>query len=253
MEQFLLVFIFLLGAIFGSFLNALMWRIHERKSITRGRSMCPSCHTELRAFELIPIFSFLVLRGKCRNCLEKISWQYPLVEFFVGFLFVLVYQFVGAEPTLLTCYWYLVLVLTIVFVYDLRYQLILDSVVLPATAIVLVANIVHAPAAWPLYVVGLLLGGGFFLLQFVVSHGRWIGGGDIRLGAFMGALLGWKLLLVALFLAYIVGAVISLVLVGLKKRSMASKTPFGTYLSVATFVTLLWGQQLLDWYLGLVL
>lgn len=252
MQTMVHIYIFLLGAVLGSFLNALMWRIHVGRSISRGRSMCPSCHTELRALELVPILSFLVQRGKCRNCLEQISWQYPLVEFFVGFLFVLVYQFVGQDASLLPLYWYVVLVLTIVFVYDLRYQLILDSVVLPAIVIVFVVHIIMSPASLILYVIGLVLGGGFFLAQFLVSRGTWIGGGDIRLGAFMGVLLGWKLLLVALFLAYIVGAIMSLILVALKKKQMASKTPFGTYLSVATFVTLLWGQQVLDWYLRFV-
>jgi prepilin signal peptidase PulO-like enzyme (type II secretory pathway) len=140
-----------------------------------------------------------------------------------------------------------------IFVYDLRYQYILDRSTLPAIVLIGLFQIVRSPTDWQLYAIGLILGAGFFLTQFVVSRGTWIGGGDIRLGALMGILLGWKLLLVALLIAYVVGAMVSLVLVAMKKKTLASTTPFGTYLTAATLVTLFWGEVMLDWYLGLLL
>jgi len=100
--------------------------------------------------------------------------------------------------------------------------------------------------------IGAAIGGGFFLAQFILSRGKWIGGGDIRLGVFMGVILGWQLTLVALFLAYIVGAIISVGLIAAKKKTLASKVPFGTYLTVTTFVSMFWGSQILNWYIHLI-
>lgn len=251
MNTLFLLTIFLLGTILGSFLNALIWRTRQEKSIVSGRSQCTSCHTQLRAFELIPIASFLLQRGKCRHCLEHISWQYPLVELATGLLFVISYTTFQPDMIMVLFAWFVVFVLTFIFVYDLRYQLILDRVTLPAIAIALLYHIIRDPAAWWVYVVGAVIGGGFFLLQFVVSNGKWIGGGDIRLGALMGAILGWQLVLVALMLAYVVGAIVSVILVAMKKKTMASTTPFGTYLTGATLVVLYWGTGILDWYLQL--
>ena len=252
MNTIFLIFIFILGAILGSFLNALIWRTRVGMSVMKGRSQCTNCNNQLRAFELIPVFSFLLQRGKCRHCLEDISWQYPIVELATGLLFVLTYTIFQPDMIAVLFGWFLVVILMFIFVYDLRYQLILDRITLPAIAIVLVYQGIRDPAAWWIYVLGFLIGGGFFLLQFVVSKGRWIGGGDVRLGALMGAVLGWQLVLVALMLAYVVGAIVSLILVALKKKTMASTTPFGTYLVLATLAALYWGDNILTWYLSLL-
>lgn len=251
MNTLFLLFIFGLGVILGSFLNAMIWRTCVGMSAMKGRSQCTHCNAQLRAFELIPVFSFLLQRGRCRHCLEHISWQYPLVELSTGLLFVLTYTVFQPDMIAVLFGWFVVAVLMFIFVYDLRYQLILDRISLPAIAIVFIYQLIRDPAAWWVYLLGLVIGGGFFLLQFVVSKGKWIGGGDIRLGALMGVILGWKLVLVALMIAYVVGAAVSLILVAMKKKSMASTTPFGTYLTFATLVTLYWGEELLDWYLQL--
>lgn len=252
MNTLFLLTIFLLGTILGSFLNALIWRTRVEKSIITGRSACPSCNSQLRVFELIPIFSFLLQRGRCRHCLEHISWQYPLVELSTGLLFVMSYTVFQPDMIAVLFAWFLVFVLTFIFVYDLQYQLILDRISLPAIAIAFVYHSIRTPGDWWIYLLGIAIGGGFFLLQFVLSKGTWIGGGDIRLGALMGAILGWQLVLVALMLAYVVGAIVSVLLVAMKKKTMASTTPFGTYLAGATLVVLFWGSSILDWYLGLI-
>lgn len=120
------------------------------------------------------------------------------------------------------------------------------------------AAILAAATVWfgwlsiPSMLVGALVGMGFFLAQYVVSKGRWIGGGDIRLGLFMGIILGWPLILVALFLAYVGGAIFVIPFLIMGKKQFASKIPFGTYLSVATVVAMFWGEKLVDWYIGLI-
>jgi len=126
-----------------------------------------------------------------------------------------------------------------------------DSITLGSAGILFVLSL-FLNTSWLSMLLGAVIGGGFFLLQFVVSKGKWIGGGDIRIGILMGILLGWKLLLLALWLAYIIGGIFSIILVLTKKKGMKTEVAFGTYLSVATFVTMFFGSQILNWYLRLI-
>jgi len=253
-------FIFIFGLCIGSFLNAVIWRLHRKESFFKGRSYCPKCRHSLGARDLIPLLSFLLLKGKCRYCKEKISWQYPVVELATGLLFCLVYwQGIGYKDTLhLTPYtlyllrdWFFISVLVVIFVYDLKYYLILDKVTIPAIVLAFIVNLLLKIPFTNLLLGGIIVSG-FFLLQFLVSRGKWIGGGDIRLGFLMGVMLGWPKAIVALFLAYIIGALIGVMLIILKKKTWKSEIPFGTFLVVGTVITLLYGGQLLKWYLGLV-
>ena len=147
--------------------------------------------------------------------------------------------------------WYALAILTIVFIYDWRYYLILPKVTLPATALLLAANFAIG-LSWPSLLGGLAVGVGFFGLQFVLSRGRWIGAGDIYLGALLGALLGFQRIWVALFLAYVGGAVVGVALLALKRKGWRSELPFGTFLSVAAAASLLFGDRLLAWYFGML-
>ena len=241
--------LFTLGLIIGSFLNAAIFRLKSKESILSGRSKCPKCKKVLEWNELVPVLSFVFLTGKCSKCKKKISWQYPLVEVATAVCFVLLYLKLGltwplAIYGLLTCF------LIIVFVYDLKHSLILDKIVLSATLVAILANLLIGKS-WLDILWGVLAGGAFFTLQFVLSRGKWIGGGDIRLGVLMGAILAWQGLIVALFIAYFVGALIAIVLLVNKKKKWGSKIPFGTFLSAATFVSILVGQEIIDWYLNL--
>jgi len=250
-EIFIYLVVVCLGLLIGSFLNALIFRLYSKESILKGRSKCPQCKKELRALELIPVFSFVVLRGKCKGCQKKISLQYPLVELFTSVLFAIGYLKYGLSLELMS---YLVLVsfLVIIFVYDLKHSLILDKVSIPAIIIALLSSIfIFWLPLWDIFLGG-LIGGGFFFLQHVISKGKWVGGGDIRLGLFMGLLLGWQRVLVALFLAYIVGAIFSLILLASKKKNIKSQIPFGTFLSIATVITMLFGSEIINWYLSLL-
>ncbi|MEA3249679.1 MAG: A24 family peptidase [Patescibacteria group bacterium] len=147
--------------------------------------------------------------------------------------------------------WFVVSVLVIVFVYDLRYMLIPRSITLPATVLALAANVALGMDIAHL-VIGVAIGGGFFWLQRLLSKGKWVGGGDVYLGLFMGAVLGYPLILVALFIAYVAGALIGVSLMVIKRKTMKSELPFGTFLAAGTVFTLLYGQVILGWYMGLL-
>ncbi|MEA3398647.1 MAG: prepilin peptidase, partial [Patescibacteria group bacterium] len=277
----ILFFIFLFGLIIGSFLNCLIYRIHEGKSVG-GRSFCPHCKQQIAWYDNLPVLSFVLLKGKCRHCRKRISWQYPAVELMTGILFVISFLlnsrysiqdtnfqfsifnfqtisniqypisiFFTSNFLLLTLRdFFLVSVMIIIFIYDLRWYLILDKITLPAAGIVLILNILLGFSLWNLLISG-IIGGSFFLFQFLISKGKWIGGGDIRLGFLMGVALGWKMLLLALFLAYILGSIIGISLIISNKKKWGSQIPFGVFLSVATIVVLFWGDKLLGWYLNL--
>jgi prepilin signal peptidase PulO-like enzyme (type II secretory pathway) len=207
-------------------------------------------------FDNLPLLSFIFLRGKCRFCHTAISWQYPFVEVTTGLLFgmwclvhtqnqVLQWPEIVRDSMITFC-------LIFVFVYDILYQEILDHTTLVPGVILFVTNLLLGWITWQSMLIGVVVGAGFFLLQYIVSRGRWIGGGDVRLGAFMGVILGWQLVLVALFVSYVGGALVSVALIGFKKQTMHSETPFGTYLAVATLVTMVWGERIASWYLQLL-
>ncbi|MDD2656397.1 MAG: prepilin peptidase [Patescibacteria group bacterium] len=248
------VLVFIFGLVFGSFLNALEWRLFEKKSLMT-RSECTKCHKMIKWYDNIPIFSFLFLKGKCRECQAKISWQYPIVELVMGllFVFVLFYYFSFADFSILSivrdCL--VIFVLSFVFVYDFKYMEVSDTMTLGSSLLFFIIAL-FLGSSWFSMILGALIGGGFFLLQFVLSKGKWVGGGDIRIGFLMGILLGWKLLLLALWLAYIIGGFISIFLVLSNKKGMKNEVAFGTYLTVATFITMFFGNQILEWYFRLI-
>jgi len=251
---FLYFIVALLGVSFGSFLNAIVWRLHTHNKITE-RSKCPHCLKQIAWYDNIPLFSFLLLRSRCRMCKEKISWQYPLVELWMGIVFVFVVWFewsvVGMVFPIVVLHWFVMWVLSFIFVYDLIYMEVVDSITLGSAVILFfIGGYVVWGGEWFPLLIGACLGGLFFLLQYILSKGRWVGGGDIRIGILMGVILGWKLLLLALWIAYVVGAIISVGLLVSKKKTMKSQVPFGVFLTSATFVVMVWGERILSWYLS---
>ncbi len=250
--------IFVFGTIIGSFLNAVIWRLRTGESVVWGRSYCPSCGHTLSPWDLIPAISYLLLRGRCRYCRKSIGAHYLLVELSTGLLFLAFAAMDIKTGTLdqtalvqLLVHWYFVAVLTIIFVYDLRYMMILPKVVVPAAILALVANLALGQGALPL-VAAAAGAAGFFWLQLAFSRGKWVGGGDVYLGALLGAMLGFPGILVALFLAYISGAVIGSLLILVHRKTWKSEVPFGTFLTAAAVVTLLVGDRLVSWYLGML-
>jgi leader peptidase (prepilin peptidase) / N-methyltransferase len=273
--MFLIIFfVFLFGLIIGSFLNCLIWRLYKGEGMM-NRSYCPKCRHQIDWYDNIPVLSFIFLRGRCGHCHERISWQYPLVEFITGILFVIAFSnnfqfsifnfqtifnfqiFNSVQITnyklLITVFrdWFIISIMIIIFIYDLRWYLILDRVTLPACFIVFLFNL-YLGINWQNLLISGIIGGSFFLLQYVVSRGKWIGGGDIRLGLLMGFALGWPNILLAILLAYIIGAFISIGLIISKKKGWDSQIPLGIFLSTATIITLFWGSNILNWYFNIL-
>src|SRR3989338_5311734 len=248
--------IFLTGLALCSFLNAWVFRTHENIKISTGRSICIFCHRQLMWNENIPLFSFIFLKGNCRTCRKQISWKYPLVELGLAIGFFLTAWWEGVEPFVLAAPllrdWILVFNLAFIFLYDLRYGEILDGPTIPTAVLLFFFSIPLGWHTWQSMLTGIAVGAGLFLFQYLISSGKWIGGGDIRLGLLMSVILGWPNILVALLLAYIFGGLISMVLVWGKKTNLQSETPFGTYLTAATFVAMFFGERIINWYLGML-
>jgi len=258
MNYFYLIIIFIFGLCIGSFISCLIWRLHEKKTVL-GRSMCPKCKHKISWYDNIPLFSFIWLQGKCRHCKKKISWQYPVVEFITGVLFIIAwYLHIDLDFSLFTVHslllfrdWIFIFILVIIFIYDLRWYLILDIITVPAMIIALAFNL-YLGYSWQNLLLAVVIGGGFFLLQYIASRGKWIGGGDVRLGVLMGLMLGYPNIIISLMLAYIFGSIIGIMLLIIGKKKMSSEIPFGTFLSIATIITLFWGVEISGWYLSLI-
>jgi len=262
----MIIFIFVFGLAIGSFLNSIIWRLYKNESFLLGRSSCPKCRHALGIRDLIPLLSFLIQRGKCRYCGKNISWQYPLVELITGILFVLVFlKYFSPNLIIQNKNWnleivyffrdlFFVSILIIIFIYDLKYYLIPDKIIIPTLIFILLFNLIlilfggeATKSFLNLFLAG-LIGSGFFLIQFLISKGRWIGGGDIRLGLMIGLMLGWPSIITTLVIAYILGAIIGIILIILGLKKMKSMVPFGPFLSLATLITLLYGEKILEWY-----
>lgn len=244
--------LFVLGCCIGSFINASEYRLAKSLPIANDRSRCRSCAKALAWYDLVPLVSYLVLRGKCRSCQARISTQYPLVEGVTGVLFVVAGSMasIGTDTESIVRLIRDLIVVSIavfLFVYDYKYTLLPDAVTLPSIA-VFAAFSWWLGVSWQSLLVGTIVGGGFFLLQYAVSSGAWVGGGDIRFGAMLGALFGWPTILVALFVSYVTGAIAGGTLLALGKKKPGDAIPFGTFLSIGMLLTLWWGQALVDWY-----
>lgn len=262
----------ILGLALGSFVNALVWRLHElslpkkkRKasdadlSIARGRSMCTSCRHSLSAKDLVPILSWLSTKGKCRYCKEPISWQYPAVELSGALLFVLSYLYWPYElfgwGWLAFGAWLISLTgMLALFVYDVRWMLLPNKIVFPlygVGAVYVVGRCAADSSIEPLInaIGGLIAGGGIFYLLFKFSNGRWIGGGDVKLGFLIGVLVGsFQAGLLMLFIASVLATLLVVPLLASGKAGRGTKIPFGPFLIIAAFVVTLFGQSIIDWY-----
>jgi len=259
MSLFFYLIIFIFGLAIGSFLNCVICRLEKRESFLRGRSRCPHCQKELSWKDLVPLFSFLILRRRCRYCRQKISPQYPLMELATGILFVFIailnfqltaYNFLNAcFLSFISCF------LIIIFVYDLKHYIIPDKVIYPA---ILVSGIWY-------FVLGIFLNlytryeilntiysavgaAAFFFSIVLISKGSWMGAGDIKLAFFMGLILGFPNILVALFLAFFLGAIIGIGLIVSGKKTLRSEVPFGPFLVTGTFLALFFGENIIQWY-----
>lgn len=255
---FLSLIVFLLGLSLGSFANCLIWRLYKEEKII-GRSHCPLCGGLIAWYDNIPLLSFLWLKGRCRHCHTKISWQYPMVELAMSALFLffwfqqLNFTWLNVSDLFLALnsvnfylelgYFYLVsFVLVIVFVFDLRYYLVSTLLVWPATFIFLILNIALG-FSWYLILISMAGAGLFFLLQFIITKGKGIGEGDIWLGVLLGAIFPQAIhLMFAIFSAYIIGSLVGVSLIIFGRKSWGSKLPLGVFLAFGAIFTLILGE-----------
>ena len=264
----IIAFLAVLGLCLGSFVNALVWRLHEQSSrpqakhlsITKGRSMCPHCKHELAAKDLVPVLSWIALAGKCRYCRRPISVQYPLVELGLAGLFIVSYLWWPAAfytaQTIIFILWLAILTgLTALTVYDLRWFTLPNRIVYPLAAVVAAYAAVSVstasnPAMALLNIVlAVIVGGGLFYLLFQVSKGKWIGGGDVKLGWLLGLTVGTPArAALFIFLGSLLGSLVSAPLLVSGRLKRQSLIPFGPFLIAGAILTVLFGTDILNWY-----
>lgn len=281
----IIVILAALGLILGSFVNAMVWRFHEQAelrenaakkpktdkdaltlqqlSMVKGRSMCSNCHHELAVKDLVPLFSWLWLQGRCRYCHQKIQ-DSPLIEVILPVLFVVSYL---TWPDALSEVGLYQFVFWLIFLtgfmalaaYDLRWFLLPDRIVFPLIGLAileLVGRFIFYDATWGTLggaVLGVLVSSGLFYVLYVVSQGGWIGGGDVKLGIIIGILVGSAVpAMLMLFIASTLGTLVALPQLISGKAGRASKLPFGPYLLLATFIVVLYGERIINGYLNLV-
>lgn len=260
------LFIFFLGFIIGSFLNVCIYRLPRGESVISPPSHCPACGTRLKPWDLAPVVSYLLLRGRCRCCGAIISLRYVAVELLTGGLFVLCYLAVGLGPFLAKALLLTSFLIVVAFI-DYDHRLILDKVLLLLAGTGVLINIVQKYGSVWLPHVGLygvffinsldwfdmavaaLLGGGIMLFLAIVSRGG-LGGGDIKFVAALGLWLGWKLTLLVLLLSFLAGGVGGAALLLLRLKGRKDFIPFGPFIAAGAFIGMLYGYAVLEWYLG---
>ncbi len=239
-------FAFIFGAAIGSFLNVCIFRLPAETSILKPRSQCPYCQHPVRNFDNIPLISFIVLRGKCRDCGGKISWRYPLVELITALLALLLFIKFGLTLKFLIFFIFTAVLIVITFI-DLDHQIIPDIISLPGIPIFCLAAIFLVKIPWMEALIGLLIGGGvLFAIAFVyelLTKREGMGGGDIKLLAMIGGFWGWKSLIFILLFSSFSGAIVGITAMIIKKQDMKYAIPFGPFLSAAAIAYPFWGDS----------
>lgn len=244
----LYIIIFIYGIVIGSFVNVLIYRLPLHENITTEHSHCMSCGHRLRWYDLVPLFSWVFLKGKCRYCKTKISAQYPVIEAVNGFGYVLIFLMNGLNFTSIL-YVLCFSMLTAITVIDWRTY----EIPLGLNITILVLGAIHLALDYHnflYYLIGMVSVSGFLFLLFIITGGRGIGGGDIKLMFAAGLLLGWKHIILALVIGCIIGSIVHLTLMRIKGKGRV--LAFGPYLSIGIFTVMLFGDQILNWYIGLL-
>jgi len=241
---------FIFGIVIGSFLNVCIYRIPKGESIVYPPSHCTDCNYQLKPWDLVPIFSYLFLHGKCRKCGVKISGKYPLIELWTGVMFSLVVYQYGFNLSGLFYSLFVAALIVVTFI-DLEHFLIPNSVVLAVIVLGIGLHIFVRPFNIYNAVLTFLGAGLFFLVLYLLSRGG-LGGGDVKLAAALGLWLGWPGAALAVFLGSLIGSVISISLIALKKKNRKDPIPYGPFLVFGTIIVLFAGDIIWQWYLNLI-
>ena len=242
----------LYGLSVGSFLNVIIYRFPRKLAFILNRSICPQCRNFLKWYHNFPLVSFILLGGKCGFCKKRISWRYPLVEFLnAGFYVYFFWQFGWGYQFLV--FSYLSSALLAIFLIDLDFQIIPDAITIPSMVFGLAISWLPGGIGIVNSLIGLLVGGGALYLMAII--GDWIfkkesmGGGDIKMTAMLGTFLGWQQMLFIFICSSVIGLLVSLVIMAFSKKLRESRiVPFGPYLAIAAAVAMLYGRQIIDFY-----
>jgi len=249
------VFVFIFGLCIGSFLNVCIYRLPESKSIVQPRSMCTHCGALIRFYDNIPILSYIALKGKCRHCSASIAFRYPVVELISGVFALGVYLKYGIRFEALIYYAFIATLLVITFI-DIDHQIIPDVITLPGIPIFFAASFALRQISVVESVLGILVGGGsLFLvawLYHLLTKKEGMGGGDIKLLAMIGAVIGWKGVLFTIFVASAVGTLAGMLIMLKTRKTMKLAVPFGPFLAIGGITYILFGPQLINWYFNLL-
>lgn len=248
-----IILLFILGLIVGSFCNVCIYRIPRNESIIYPASHCPKCSTTILAKDNIPLLSYILLKGRCRNCGSKIFIQYPVVEFLTGLIYVIIYLIYGFSIQFLI-YIILLSALIIITFIDLNEKIVPDVISLPGIVIGLILSFFVPYISFINSALGVLVGGGIILIIGLVGLAIFkkeaMGGGDIKLVAMIGAFLGWRYIIISIFLGFFLGALIGIILILSRIKSREDVVPFGPFIVLGSIITLLWGEQIISWYIG---
>lgn len=243
------IFILLLGLVIGSFLNVCIFRIPREESISFPPSHCTNCDNKIKAYDLVPVISFLLLRGKCRHCGERISMKYPLIELITSVLFLALYIKFGLSFDLLK-FIILICFIIIIGIIDFETTDVYLKTTLPGIIIgilFIAIGYFNGQEVWT-YIFGGLLGGGVITAIVLLTNG--MGWGDVEICLLAGVFLGFNLTIVMLFLSFVTGGILGILLIITKKRSRKDYIPFGPFISVGVIITVFLGQQLINLYMA---
>ncbi len=249
MEILIVSFIFIYGLVFGSFYNVVGLRVPLKESIIKPPSHCKTCDRNLMAKELVPVFSYIFLKGKCNGCGTKISWIYPVMELLTGLLFALAYWRFGFSIELIVALLFISL-LVIITVSDIAYMLIPDKILLFFLAPLIIGRILSPLNPWWDSILGAVVGFGVLFLIAVISKGG-MGGGDIKLFFVIGLVLGTIPTLLTLFIASLIGTVIGIITLRVNKQGRKTPIPFGPSIAIAAVIAYFFGSTIVDWYSNL--
>jgi leader peptidase (prepilin peptidase)/N-methyltransferase len=248
------VFVFLFGSVVGSFLNVCIYRLPRRESIVFPSSRCTKCGNAIRPYDNIPIFSYVILGGRCRTCKTRISPLYPVVELINALLTLFLFIKFGFSLTFLVLLVFCSSLVVITFV-DLEHRIIPDVISLPGIIVGFVSSFFLPWLSWQKSLIGIIAGGGSLLLVAYVYHfltkKEGMGGGDIKLLAMMGAFLGWLAIPFIIFASSLVGSVVGITLMLVQKKDSKLAIPFGPFLAFGAVLYVFYGRQIIQWYLHL--
>ncbi len=253
LDAFQIAILAVLGLAVGSFLNVCIHRVPRGQSLNSPPSRCPHCDYRLRWFDNVPVASYAILGGRCRQCRARISIRYPIIELVTLGLFIL-HGAVFGWTALLVPRLVFACAMVVLFAIDLEHQVLPNVITLPGIAVGLIASSVLPPGIVDA-LIGTLAGGGVLWLigeaYFRFSGQEGMGGGDVKMLAMIGAFLGWKLVLVTLVLSSVVGSIIGLIVIATRKGGMKYALPYGTFLALGAVVASLAGDGIVNWYIGL--